>query len=130
MLITIPGRPVPAVRMTQKDKWKDSAKKYLTYKSVIGIIARQQCKFPTQQSVAVIVRAYLKGKTTLMGMDGDVDNYLKSALDGMNKIVFADDRQVIQAVVLKLPCQSEVEQRMEIEVSIMEESGRGITNVL
>lgn len=119
MLITIPGRPVPAVRMTQKDKWKASAKKYLAYKDAIGIISKQYCKYPTSSSIAVIVKAYLKGKTTLMGMDGDVDNYLKSALDGMNKIVFVDDRQVVEALVLKLPCQHEFEQRMEIEIRIV-----------
>ena len=118
MLITIPGRPVPAVRMTQKDKWKDSAKKYLGYKQLIGFVARPYFTLPTKEQVNIRVVVYLSGKGTPMGMDGDVDNYLKSALDGLNKIAFLDDRQVMGAIVDKIPCQ-ETEQRMEIYISLV-----------
>ena len=55
-----------------------------------------------------------------MGLDGDVDNYLKSALDGCNKVVWVDDRQVIRATVEKISCQHAKEERMEIEVWEME----------
>lgn len=119
MLITIPGRPVPAVRMTQKSKWSDSAKKYLGYKQLIGMIARPYFTLPTKEQVNVRVVVFLTGKTTPMGMDGDVDNYLKSALDGLNKIAFVDDRQVMGAIVDKIPCQRATEQKMDIYISII-----------
>lgn len=115
MLIIIPGRPIPAVRMTQKTKWNKASKRYLAYKDSIGIIARQIYKTPTSKKVRVKVRVYLSGKITPMGNDGDIDNYAKSALDGLNKIVFVDDRQVMGLSVCKEPC-GESEQRMEIEV--------------
>lgn len=115
MIITIPGRPIPAVRMTQKSKWSDASKRYLGYKANIGYIALQQYKVPTDKPVSIKVMVYLYGKTTPMGNDGDVDNYLKSALDGLNKIAFVDDRQVTSASVVKKPCWED-EQRMEIYI--------------
>jgi len=118
MIITIPGRPIPAVRMTQKTKWNKASKRYLSYKDAIGIIALQHYKTPTCENVSVKVRVYLSGKTTPMGNDGDADNYAKSALDGLNKIAFVDDRQVMELMVCKEPCK-ELEQRMEIWVDVI-----------
>lgn len=116
MILTIPGRPIPAVRMTQKTKWNKASKRYLSYKDAIGIIALQHYKTPTSEKVSVKVRVYLSGKTTPMGGEGDVDNYAKSALDGCNKIAFLDDRQVVKLSVCKEPCKED-DQRMEIEIS-------------
>lgn len=118
MVITIPGRPIPAVRMTQKTKWNKASKRYLTYKDFIGSIAKQLYGTPTCEKVSVNVRVYLSGKTTPMGGEGDVDNYAKSALDGCNKIVFVDDRQVMELMVCKEPCEED-RQRMEIEINII-----------
>ena len=115
MHIVIPGRPIPAVRMTQKTLWKKSARRYLAYKEMIGIIAKPWCEIPTSEKVSVKVTVYLSGVTTPMGNDGDCDNYLKSALDGCNKIVYVDDRQVTWAQVSKVPCHKD-DQRMEIEI--------------
>jgi len=113
MIINIPGRPIPAVRMTQKSKWSKHAKRYLAYKEQIGYIALIQCHAPLENEIEVRVRVYLSGKKTPRGNDGDVDNYLKSALDGLNKIAWIDDKQVRSAHVEKIPC-GENEQRMEI----------------
>lgn len=116
MIITIPGRPIPAVRMTGKSKWTNaSAMKYLIYKGEIGQWAKCKIKAPSDKKIMVSVVVYLHGKTTEMGKDGDVDNYLKSALDGLNKIAFTDDRQVINAMVGKVPCGKD-EERMEIVI--------------
>lgn len=114
MKITIPGRPIPAARMTGRSKWVNStAKRYLAYKIEIGQWARGKIKTPSDKKISVEVTVYLHGKTTEMGKDGDVDNYLKSALDGLNKIAFIDDRQVVSATVEKIPCEVGKE-RMEI----------------
>jgi len=115
MHIVIPGRPIPAVRMTQRTLWKKSAKRYLAYKDMIGTIAQQHCREPSIENVSARVTVYLSGVTTPMGNDGDIDNYLKSALDGLNKIAYVDDRQVTWATVTKKPCSKE-DQRMEIEI--------------
>jgi len=105
--------------MTQKTKWNKASKRYLSYKDSIGLIAKQFYKVPISEKVSVRVRVYLSGKTTPMGGEGDVDNYAKSALDGCNKIVFLDDRQVMELMVSKEPCKEDV-QRMEIEVTTVQ----------
>jgi len=119
MILTIPGRPIPAVRMTQKTKWNKASKRYLSYKDAIGDIARLHCREPTDKQVSVRVIVYLSGKKTPMGIQGDSDNYAKSALDGCNKIAYIDDRQVFELYVRKIPCQSD-EERMEIEINEVE----------
>ncbi|EHQ88260.1 RusA family crossover junction endodeoxyribonuclease [Desulfosporosinus youngiae] len=117
MLITISGRPIPAVRMTGRGKYvKPEAARYLAYKEQIGWLALSQTKEPIINPVSVNVKVFLHGKSSLMGNDGDVDNYLKSALDGCNKIVWLDDRQVNKATVEKIPCRHAKDERMEIEV--------------
>ena len=121
MLITIQGRPIPAVRMTGRGKYiKPSAIRYLAYKEHIGWMALTQTRKPIIKPVIVNVKVFLHGVSSPMGLDGDVDNYLKSALDGCNKVVWVDDRQVIRATVEKISCQHVKEERMEIEVWEME----------
>ena len=34
--LTIPGRPIPAQRMTQKTKWTDRAQKSLNYQEMVA----------------------------------------------------------------------------------------------
>lgn len=115
--ITIPGRPVPYVRMTRNGKFvKKNAQRYLTYKNTIGYIAKSQIKAPSDKIIHINVLVYLNGKTTPMGKDGDADNYLKAACDGLNKIAYIDDRQVWEAHVKKVPCDKKNE-RMEIMIS-------------
>jgi len=46
--------------------------------------------------VSVVITRKRPLKTKLAAPMGDTDNYVKSILDGMNKIVFVDDRQAIQ----------------------------------
>lgn len=87
---TVPGRPVPAARMTQKSKYADKqAQRYLAYKDHVGYIARTKVKKPLACPVGVQIHAYVHG-----GRPGDVDNIAKSILDGCNKIAWGDDRQV------------------------------------
>jgi Holliday junction resolvase RusA-like endonuclease len=89
---TIPGRPIPAARMTRRGKWvKRQAQKYLAFKEQVGWEARKHFKGePWQGPVGVELRFYLK----VIRSVGDGDNYLKAVLDGMNGIVYEDDGQV------------------------------------
>jgi crossover junction endodeoxyribonuclease RusA len=89
---TVIGRPVPAVRMTQKSKFVDpAAQKYLAYKDLVGWNAKAKIKAPITGEVAVTIYFYFRP-----GPTGDIDNYAKSILDGCNKIAWQDDRQVVE----------------------------------
>ena len=46
----------------------------------------------------------------------DLDNVAKSILDGMNKICYQDDEQVVLLVVSKEKVDDEKEERAEVEV--------------
>jgi Holliday junction resolvase RusA-like endonuclease len=51
----------------------------------------------TKESVTVTIRS-VDGKSSLRG---DVDNYLKGVMDGLNKVAFDDDRQVLRVEATK-----------------------------
>lgn len=94
---TIPGRPVPAVRMTQRSKWKNErAKKYLTYKGTVGWAAKAVRCPRFKGRVRVDIDLYIQG-----GRIGDVDNYAKSILDGLNGVAWFDDEQVAELHVYR-----------------------------
>lgn len=114
--ITIPGRPVPAVRMTQRGKFvKRDAGRYLRYKNEIAWAAKaekmRQGLETIEGPVEVTAVFYLYGKR-----EGDLDNLGKSAMDGMNGVIWVDDRQVRRLTLEKVTVDSEEEQRAEIEV--------------
>lgn len=88
---TVPGRPVPAARMTRRGKWKPNAQRYLAFKDQVGWCARAACPDPIRGPVAVEIRAWWSG-----GRHGDADNIAKAVLDGCNGILWADDRQVVE----------------------------------
>lgn len=116
MKIVIPGRAIPHKRMTQRGKFvKKDAQRYLAYKDLIGYTARPKFKNVSDKDIEIGVKVYLYGKTTPMGLDGDVSNYLKTAEDGLNGIAYTDDRQIIRAYAEKIPCKK-IEERMEIFV--------------
>ncbi len=116
MKLVIPGRPVPAVRMTRRGAHvKKNAQRYLAYKRHVGLIARRDYKDkPTSEKVAVSVSIFLH-----KGNQGDIDNYFKSLTDSLNKIVYEDDRQVVEADIRKIECE-EGQERAEIEVKILQ----------
>lgn len=88
---TVPGRPIAAVRMTQKSKWvNESAQRYLSYKDSVGWCARGVKPKIIEGPVFVRMIFYLTS-----GRRGDIDNFQKSIMDGMNKICYKDDRQVV-----------------------------------
>lgn len=113
---TVPGRAIPAVRMTQRSKFTPRAQRYLAYKNQVGWIARQHMKGkPTDNPVAVEIKVYLH-----RGHQGDVDNYFKSIADSLNKIVYEDDRQIKQIKASKIECEKDNE-RVEVRVYEIDE---------
>lgn len=106
---TIPGRPVPAVRMTQRSKWKDPrAQKYLDYKGTVGWAAKAVRCPRFKGRVRVDIDLHIRG-----GRIGDVDNYAKSILDGLNGVAWEDDEQVIELHVYR---RSGGQQRAEVRI--------------
>lgn len=90
--LIIPGRPVPAARMTQKGKFvKPEALRYLEYKEKVAVFAKSCGIHRLQGNIAVECKFFLKG-----GRMPDVDNLLKTVLDGLNGIAWEDDRQVVK----------------------------------
>ena len=105
----VPGRPVPAARMTRKSKFVNhQAQRYLAYKGQVGYIARSRCRKPIEGPVGVEIHAYVFG-----GRPGDSDNIAKAILDGCNNICWNDDRQVVELHVFR---HSGRPQRAEIAV--------------
>ena len=111
MKLVLLGRPIPAVRMTQRGKYvKDRAQKYLAYKDAVGWAAKLEGCTITKDAVAVEVHIYLAG-----GKEGDADNYAKAICDSLNGIAWEDDRQVRRLVVEKHHC-TPPEERAEVEI--------------
>lgn len=111
-IFTIPGRPVPAARMTKRGKYiKPAAQRYLAFKDCVGWAARLAMHRtpPLEGAVGVEIWAYLSEQHR----PGDTDNIAKAILDGMNKIVFLDDSQVVDLVVHR---RKGMPQRTEVKV--------------
>lgn len=113
---TVPGRPVPAARMTHKGKFvSKQAERYLNYKNKVGWIARQNRVKRFEGAVCVELYLYLHG-----GRQGDADNYGKAILDGLNGIAWTDDENVKRLIVEKRDCGAGQE-RAEVVIEAMPE---------
>ncbi len=109
---SVPGRAVPAVRMTQRSKYTKQAKRYLAYKNQVAWTAKSLYRGkPVTENVGVNLNVYLKG-----GQQGDIDNYFKSVTDSLNKIIYFDDRQIKEMNARKLDCETAAEERIEVVV--------------
>lgn len=87
---TLPGKAMPAVRMTQRSMYaKKNAKRYRNYKNHVAWVARQHMQGrPIEGSVGVRITHYIHGNRA------DIDNLFKGVTDSLNKIVYKDDRQI------------------------------------
>lgn len=109
----IPGRPVPAVRMTQKGKYKNSsAQRYLDYKQHVGWSAKVAGVKLITRDVAIDIMIYLRCGP----LEGDWDNYAKSICDGLNGIGYIDDRQIVDGRCRKVFGVKASEERVEVEI--------------
>lgn len=107
--IVIPGRPVPAARMTKRSKYKNrQAQRYLIYKGVVGWCAKAAGVKMTDKQVTVEIDVYIRGA------GGDWDNYAKAICDGLNGVAYIDDQQVIEGRVRRHSCDQKKEERAEV----------------
>jgi Holliday junction resolvase RusA-like endonuclease len=109
-------KPMGAVRMTQKGKWKDeNAQRYLDYKKLLGYEAKKHFKTPLLQPIVITVDFFYKlPKRTSkanckLAAEGkyrpvvkpDIDNAAKGVMDSLNKIAYTDDNQVVGLITNK-----------------------------
>jgi crossover junction endodeoxyribonuclease RusA len=114
--LVIPGRPVPAVRMTQRGKFvRPRAKAYLEYKNWVGMMGQINGVVPIRGPVRVLIRVYVSGSP------GDWDNYAKSVCDGLNGVAWEDDRQIVDGRVVVKAGVPKSDERVEIEIEPFEE---------
>lgn len=113
-MIVIPGRPVPKARprlgIRGRRSYIYTPESTVEYERTVALFSRQHYPKPVQGPVAVTVRIYMgcRGR-------GDIDNYVKAILDGLNGVAFQDDRQVVHLDASFVGC-AKGEERVEIEI--------------
>jgi len=96
----VPGRPVPAVRMTQKGKFvKARAQQYLAYKEYVTWCAIKARLQKLNGPVGIEICVYISDRKA-----GDWDNYGKAITDALNGVAYQDDRQIVVGKVIKALC--------------------------
>jgi len=85
----IPGHPVPKMRpRLGKNGNVYTPKETRVYEQIVSWAGRQVFKNPYDGPVSLQVKVYLTA------VRGDLDNYIKSIQDGLNRVAWRDDRQV------------------------------------
>jgi crossover junction endodeoxyribonuclease RusA len=107
--IIVPGRPVVKKRpRLGRNNNIYTPRKTKEYEELVGWKAREVIKEPLKGNVAVYITIYGGSR-----IQGDLDNYAKSILDGMNKIAYEDDKQICSLSIQRI---SDKEERVEIEI--------------
>lgn len=115
---TIPGRVIPAKRMTQRSRWSPQAQRYLSYRGHVGWCARPHFPASIAGPVGICARIFIHHSRA------DLDNELKAIFDGLNGVAWRDDRQVVEVCARRLPC-APGEERVEIKIEELEEARAG-----
>lgn len=106
--IFIPGIPVPKARPRFGRGRVFTPKKTRAYEDTIRLEAtlamkgRKPLAGPVYMLLTVYIRPPQKPKHDEPIGRPDIDNFIKSALDGCNGIVFADDAQVTRVDAMKM----------------------------
>lgn len=92
-----PIEVVPYVRMTRRDKWKASARRYLTSQNNLAWELKRQMQEKGYELIKngtplhVVIHYYAP---TSPGHAADLDNQVKALLDACKNVVFEDDHWV------------------------------------
>lgn len=115
MKLAIPGRPVPKarqrVRLFRSKLITYTPPKTREFEEKVRVYAKKQ-KIKKQEGDLAVLAVFYTGGV------GDVDNLLKSLLDGLNGVAWEDDRQVKAVLAVKRNCRRGEE---KTEVTIMSE---------
>lgn len=117
LTIEVAGNPVPKGRPRFSRGRVFTPKRTSDYEAIVAIAASNAMKESGAQKTSGLVevavtavieipKSYRGKKRTdaLLGCScpsGDVDNYAKSALDGLNSVVWDDDKQVVKLTACK-----------------------------
>jgi crossover junction endodeoxyribonuclease RusA len=109
---TVPGRVVPAVRTTQKQKFVDARfQRYRSFKQHFAWYAKRATSKRIEGPVRVKVIVYTQGNKV-----ADVDNLAKSLMDSSNGICWCDDKQVVDLRIQRIKVKHKTDERAEIEI--------------
>ena len=112
----IPGKSIPCVRTTQKQKWvSESYKKYQAYKSRVntfllgGMLSYFQKAIKITSDVSISCDFYISG-----GVRGDLDNLVKGIFDSIQDSktqsgIIKNDKQVTELSARIITCKKEEE---------------------
>lgn len=110
---TVPGRCVPAPRMTYRGKRSPKVLRYMSYRHDVAWAAKA-AKVPRFDGpVTVKMDIYL----LKYGKEGDIDNMQKTILDALNGIAWSDDRQVFEVHARKHYVTMPKNERVTVEVA-------------
>lgn len=96
--IVVPGRPVPAARMTQASKYRGDGRieRHLNQQLAIGWAARAAHVRMMEGPMWMVCHFRIHGKPL-----PDASNLLKLVEDALNGIAYADDRQLCRLVIIR-----------------------------
>jgi Holliday junction resolvase RusA-like endonuclease len=113
---TVPGRPVPKKRprlgVHGRRAYIYTPPETVAYEQTVGWMARVACREPLQGPIEVRIIVSFSGRRS----EPDLDNCIKSILDGCNRIAFSDDRQVVRIVAEAHQVETQDEERAEVEI--------------
>ena len=96
---TIPGRPVPKPRMTQRDRWLKPARPCVArYRVWRGLIQAFYLRAIDGRVNKIKGKVAMGFKFYLSTSGGDLDNYIKAIKDCLNGWAYVDDKQVCKYV--------------------------------
>ena len=115
MFILIDGEPIPAARPRFGCGHAYQPKRNAEYRQRIQTAARLVMKgsAPMTGAIEADVKLFRRFKPTARNY-GDVDNHAKALFDGMNSVVYVDDRQIVRCLVEKF--QDKVNPRAEVTI--------------
>ena len=118
----VEGKPQPKERPRKgKNGGFYTPKKTKDYETLVGWYARNAYKGnPSEKAIIVELNIFFKLPQRTTEIEGaycmkkaDVDNISKSVLDGLNGIVWLDDKQVVELIVRKY---WHTESKIEVEI--------------
>lgn len=124
--LVIPGKPIPKarhkVRLYQGGIVSYTPAKTREFEKAVRAYALKYRIKRQEGELAVVATFYTNGP-------GDVDNLLKSLLDGLNGVAWEDDRQVRAVTGIKLECKRG-EERTEVVIGSMDGLGQILLDVI
>lgn len=99
--LIIAGDPIPAAR-PRFNKVCYQPSRNREYRREVETAAQilMRGRDPLRGALSVVVKLYRRYEPTSRNY-GDVDNHLKALFDGMQGLIFKDDRQIVRCVVEK-----------------------------